>query len=382
MPADWPEIGTDVLDPPRHPGKIQWRWLPRRRPVFGVGSTIAPSIIFVACGVLIGPSGANLMSVRVLDRLDMLVSVALSVLGVFIGLGLTTIPRESARHTLAGAAVGAVLSMLIVAGGLSLLVSAWGLPLPMPAVLLAGIVGICASASAAGHRGRSPMQQRAAHLADVDDVPLVLLGTVAVAVLAGGGAESVVLRLALTLAAGVGIGIAGWLLFERAAGPAERGVFVTGAVLLVAGAGAYLGTSPLLAGSIAALVWARAPGMADRIGAADLRVLQHPLLAVLLIVAGALIEWSPAVVWMASALVLLRLVGKLLASFALAPMLHVRPALLASAMLPPGVLGIALALNVRQVLGGDAGVIVAAVTVAAVAAELVAMFLPADQDPF
>jgi hypothetical protein len=212
----------------------------------------------------------------------------------------------------------------------------------------------------------------------MDDVPLVILGAVAVAVAGGGGAPFVTLRLALTVAAGAAIGFAGWLLFDRATGAAERGVFVTGAVLLLAGMGAYLGTSPLLTGGIAALVWVRAPGAADRITAADLRVLQHPLVSLLLIIAGALIEWNRVVLWVAAAIVLLRLMGKLVASFAVAPMLQIRPGLAATALLPPGVLGIALALNVRQVLGSETGVLVAVVTAAAATSEILAAFLPRE----
>jgi len=51
---------------------------------------------------------------------------------------------------------------------------------------------------------------------------------------------------------------------------------------------------------------------------------------------------------------------------------------LATALLPPGVMGIALALNVRQVLGNEAGEVVGVVTAAAVASEILAVFMPAD----
>jgi hypothetical protein len=108
-------------------------------------------------------------------------------------------------------------------------------------------------------------------------------------------------------------------------------------------------------------------------------VLQHPLIVLLLLVAGALVEWSAAMLWLAAALVLLRLVGKLLASLAIARVVRISPALLASVLLPPGIMGIALALNVRQVLATEDNVIVPAVTVAAVATEILAAFLPAEQ---
>jgi hypothetical protein len=142
----------------------------------------------------------------------------------------------------------------------------------------------------------------------------------------------------------------------------------------------YLGTSPLLSGCIAAVVWVRAPGAADRITAADLGALQHPMVSLLLIFAGALIEWNAVVLWVAGSVVILRLLGKLLASVAVAPMARVSPALLATVLLPPGVMGIALALNARQVVGSDIGGIVAVVTIAAGTSELVAAFLPLSSE--
>ncbi len=337
-----------------------------------------PTIFFILWGVALGPAGIDVLSQAVLDRFDLVVSVALAVAGIYVGLGLSGIPREWMRDALVGGAVASAVTIVAVTGGLFVLVASWGMRLPMDALTYAVIVGICASVSAALHTDTSPETRRAASLADADDVPLVLLGSVAVAVLAAGGFGLVVTRLVLTVGAGAAIGLAGWLLFDRASGSAERGVFVTGAVLLVAGIGTYLGTSPLLAGGIAALVWVRAPGPADRITASDLRVLQHPLVALLLICAGALIEWSGAVLWVTAAVVLLRLTGKLLGGMAVARMLQIRPGVLVTALLPPGVLGIALAVNARLVVGHDVAGIVSVVTVAAGASELIAAFLPRD----
>jgi len=75
---------------------------------------------------------------------------------------------------------------------------------------------------------------------------------------------------------------------------------------------------------------------------------------------------------------LLRLVGKILASVAVAPLVRVRPGLLATALLPPGVLGIALAINASHVLGGDSALLVGIATTAAAASEALAMFLPGE----
>jgi hypothetical protein len=209
---------------------------------------------------------------------------------------------------------------------------------------------------------------------DLDDVPLILLGTLAVAVASGRPVTSSVV---LTGLASLLAGTAGWLLFDRARGDAERGVFVTGTVLLLGGIAAYAGTSPLLSGCIAALFWHRAAGAADRIIAADMGRLQHPLVALLLIVAGAWIQWSLALLWIAAPLVLLRIVGKLLGSAAASRITGIAAGLLATVLLPPGVLGIALALNVHQVHGG-ATLLVSGVAVAAIVSELLSALLPVE----
>ncbi|MGE0462285.1 MAG: hypothetical protein AB7Q16_13025 [Vicinamibacterales bacterium] len=372
----WPEVGRDALDPPEPPARR--RWLPRRRLALGVGDTLAPSLVFIAIGVALGPSGSHVLSRAVIERAEPLVSVALAVLGVFVGVGTTTIPRAAAREAYLAGALGSLVTTLVAAGGLWFLLEAWAVPLPIPAAACAAFLGIAASASAVTHAGLSESARRVTRMADVDDVPLIVFGSVAVAWLGGNESASAASRLVASVVSGAGIGLAGWLLFERATGTPERGVFVTGTVLLMAGTGMYLGTSPLLTGFVAALVWVRAPGVADRIGVNDLRVLQHPLLALLLIVAGATIEWTLVVVWAAVAIVLLRLVGKILASVAVAPIVRVRPGRLATALLPPGVLGIALALNASHVLGGDSHVLVGIATAAAAASEALAMFLPGE----
>ena len=382
MPAgsDWPEIGRDVLDPPRPPPQGGWRLLPRRRLALGVRATAAPTALFILCGIALGPSGLSLLTPGVLNRLDIVVSVALAVLGVFVGLGMMSIPRRSAEDALIGGAAASTTTIGAVASGLFLLLASWQLRLPIDALAFASMVGICCSASAALHSSANVGLGRAAYLADADDVPLVLLGAIAIAALAGGSAAEIAVRLGLTIVAGLSIGAAGWLLFDRATGAAERGVYVTGAILLIAGAGAYLGTSPLLCGCLAAVVWVRAPGAADRITAGDLAALQHPLVAILLIFAGSLIEWTPPVLAIAAAVLLLRLAGKLLASLVVARLLRIPPAILATALLPPGVVGIALALNAEQVLGRETATIVGVVTLAAGASELVAAFLPRDTE--
>jgi hypothetical protein len=376
--VDWPELGRDVLDPQPSAARQRWAWLPRRRLALGVGATAAPSLIFILIGAALGPHGLGILGPAALAGLEGVVWVALAVIGVFIGLGLANIATRSTSRVLMSGLLTSAITIVTVAGGLYLLLEQAQVHLPAYTPAASLLIGICASVSAAIHTSGATGGEidRAAHVADLDDVPLIVLG---VALVAGFADGSTALRLALTAAAGVAIGTAGWLLFERA-DVHERAVFVTGAVLLLAGIGAYLGTSPLLSGCIAALVWVRAPGAADRITARDLRMLQHPLVALLLIVAGAFVEWSTVVLWVTGCIVVLRLTGKLLGSLAAARLVDVSPAVLATLLLPPGIMGIALALNARQVLGPDYAWIVSAVTASAVASEVLTAFLPRDYE--
>jgi hypothetical protein len=376
--ADWPELGRDVLDPQPSAVRASWFRLPQRRLALGVGATATPTLVLVLLGAALGPNGLAVLGDAALDSLEAVVWVALAVIGVFIGLGLANIATRSTTRVLTSGLITSLITIVTVSVGLYLLMAQAQVHLPAYTPAASLLIGVCASVSAAiqTSAGSSAELQRAAHLADLDDVPLIVLG---VALVAGFAGESMILRLALTAAAGAAIGVAGWLLFEHA-DVHERGVFVTGAVLLLAGIGAYLGTSPLLSGCIAALVWVRAPGAADRITARDLGMLQHPLVALLLIVAGARVGWSVVVLWVTGCIVVLRLTGKLLGSIAVTRLAHVSPAVLASVLLPPGIMGIALALNAHQILGTDYAWIVSAVTTSAVATEILAAFLPRDYE--
>jgi hypothetical protein len=145
---------------------------------------------------------------------------------------------------------------------------------------------------------------------------------------------------------------------------------------MLAGIGAYLGTSPLVSGCTAAVVWSRVPGPADRITAHDLRALQHPLVALILIFAGATVEGTLVALWAAALLVVLRLATKLLVSVFVSRLVDASPSLLASILLQPGVLGVAMALNAWLVLGDGYRWVVSAVAIATVATEALALFAP------
>jgi hypothetical protein len=372
-PGEWSELGQDELDvissrPPR------FRWLPYRRRALGTHASALPTLLFIVTGAALGPEGLNVLTDSFIAQSQALVWVGLAVIGVFVGLGLAAPSATPNREVLPTAAVIALMTIGVLSGGFYILASQSLLPLSGHLGAGSVLVALCASVSASIPTSAVSSRELllVARLADIDDLPLLAAGIVVLATLTGGSGA---LRVAATVIAGGAIGLAGGLLFSRAT-PTERGLFATGALLLLAGIGAYLGTSPLVSGCAAAVVWSRVPRPADRITAEDLRALQHPLIVLILIFVGAAIEATLAVLWAAALIVVLRLAAKLLVSVVALRIANVSPSLLASILLQPGVLGVAMALNAWMVLGNDYRWIVSAVSIATITYEVLALFLP------
>ena len=350
--------------------------LPRRL-ALGFSPSRTPGLLFVAIGFALGPGLANLLSADVVAQLDPVVSMALALVGAFIGAGFA-----GTRHS--GAALGGALGQAAVTfGGVSIamwfLLDRWQMPLPVDLATAALMLGICSAASAAIHPlGRdSPQMTYAATLADLDDIPIIILATLAVPI--AGGVEMLWTTLAVAVFGAITIALAGVLLFARAHTTAERGVVVTGTLLLLGGIAAYTNTSPLTTGLLAGLVWQRSTRTAAFIGA-DFERLQHPLLALLMIAAGATMQLSWALVWLAAPLALLRISGKTLGGLLFARVARLPAGLLSLVLLPPGVLGIALALNFQQVMGGGDTLLLSAITVSALVSEVFARFVLSRED--
>jgi hypothetical protein len=361
--------------------RVRTLLLPSRRVALGVREHAAPSLVFVAAGIVLGPESLGLLTGEVLAQLDPVISVTLALLGVFIGTGYATATDPRKLTWLAGATAQALVTLAAVATAMFVVLDRWRPPMPLDAVTMAGVLALCTAASAAV--GLDHAEPSRAHtvtqLADFDDVPLMIVGALIVPVIAG--ITNPLAAVLISLAGGLIVGGAGVLLFTRARTIPERGVFVTGTVVLLGGTAAYASASPLATGCVAGLVWAVAhgTGSSSSLVESDLRRLQHPLVALLLVIAGASIQFTYALAWLCAPLVLFRLAGKLLASLAVARAMQVGPALVGAILAPPGILGIALALNVQQVLNTGDTILVASVTVATVIAELLAVvLLPGD----
>ena len=376
--GDWPEVGHDDLDVPGVRALRTPRWWPQRRLTLGSAPTSTPALLFVVIGLVCGPHGLNVLSPAAIANSQALIWVGLAVIGVFIGLGLSAPSTADKRALLVTSAAIAVTTLVIMAAGVYLVSVQVAIPLPGPPAVAALLVALCTSVSAAlPVAARASLQLvQAASLADLDDVPLVFGGGLVLAMLTG---DLAAMRIVATVAAGAGLGLAGSLLFSHAS-ETERGLFVTGTVLLLAGVAAYLGTSPLVSGCVAAVVWSRLPGTADRISGRDLRVLQHPLVVLILVFAGATLEFTLVAVWMAALALVLRLAAKLLVSVLMSRRAAASPVLLASMLLQPGILGVALAMNTWLLVGNDYRWLVSAVVLATAASEVMSLFQPVPWD--
>ena len=345
----------------------------RTHAALGLRPLTAPVMLFIPLGVLLGQNVLGIISANALAHLDIVISVGLATLGVFIGIAAGREGKQPTR-LLAASTIEAGITIAVVSAAVLVLLGIWSMPIELPMLVVALALGVCASASAAPsvEAGDAAVRIVAARVADLDDVMPILLGGFVLS-LAGDRTESPFAATALTVGVGLATGLCGWLLVERSEG-AERGVFVLGALALLAGAPAYLGLSPLLGGMAAGFFWVIAPGQCDVIVARELRKVQHPLIVLLLIIAGARLLPSLAGVWLFAPYVVFRFAGKVLGGWTasrLAP--GVAPSDLGAYLIPPGVIGIAFALNLHQVAGAAAAPLVFAATAGAIACEALAI---------
>jgi hypothetical protein len=372
--------GLDPLDRrlglPRPPSPLVWLLsLLRTRSALGLAPSLTPAVIFLTLGALLGPGALGLITPRGLDRLNVPVTIALAVLGVLVGIGLGRDIRAAVRLFVA-ASLESLITILAVAAATIYFTDQTGLPVGAPIAAFALALGLCASASSAtsADPDSEPVAAVATRVADLDDVLPIALAVVAFPLLAPSDGPAAWWLALAPLGLGASVGAIGWLLFERAESGAERVVFVIGALALAGGAAVYVRASPLAVGLVAGLFWTIAPGRTDRIVQEDLRKVQHPVVVLLLITAGALIAWSVTAAWLLAPYLIFRLAGKVGGAWFSARLVEVSAADLAAYLMSPGVLAVAFALNFRQTLPAAAGdTLLATVAIGTAAFELFAL---------
>jgi len=323
----------------------------RSRIALGLAPTPRPGLVLLPLGMALGPAGLNLLSDSVLSHLDPVVSVSLVALGIFAGLDLNVRRAREIRLLIAASFEAGVTTLVVGAG---VLAGQFQLALAGPATwqvaLVFGIAAAVSSTTSSTAPDRSA--SLAARVGDLDDVLPILLGGLVLAWMQWGVSVS-----ALSLAGQAGlialvIAAAGWLLIAQAPAESEQHVFVAGSLLLLGGAAAYLSMSALWIGLAGGLGWSVAGGPARDSIDRNMQYVQHPLMVLLLLVAGARLQPGVTAVALAAIYVACRVAGKLVGGWlARAVVMHDLPVDLGRRLLAPGVMGVAFALNVLQVTG-------------------------------
>lgn len=374
-------IGTDSLDSSmaaapaaRRPSHSRWR---RHRLALGLSPTPAPGLLLVI-GLAAGPAGLNLLSRDVLSYVAPAVSAALAALGVLIGLGFD-VRRPHEVRLLGAASIEAGLTILLVAAGVTLAPSLQASP--DVSVWLALILGICASASStAPAADPTALDSVATHIGDLDDVlPIVLGGVVLATIRAGSPAAAAWLTVQCIVLA-MAVASAAWLLVAQSSSDSEQRVFTAGSVLLLGGIAEFLSLSALLMGLVAGIFWSGVGGGTRERVARDIRYLQHPLVVLLLLVAGAGVVFGHGVAVLTLIYLVLRLAGKVGGGWVARRMVSLElPLGLGLSLISPGVIAVAFALNVGHAGADPSGKIVAIVVAGSILSEMVALIVRARE---
>ncbi len=345
------------------------------RQILGWSGSSAPVAVLLLAGIGLGPRGINLLS-PVMPLLDPSVPVALAALGVLVGLGLGD-RRTDERRLFFAAGLHSLVIMLVVSGGVAA-VAMTVTPLEPPmfwTVIL--VCGICAATSLTLPSG-DPLEPRTPvrRLQELGVLLPILAGGLALAWIRAGTPLAALTLIAQASGVTIMLALAAWLLLGRASSETEERVFAVSALLLVSGVADALSLSALLGGLIAGVFWRFAGRQPRETIRRDVLFVQHPLLVLVLLLAGARAELSSASLLLGAGYLGARLIAQL-AGCALTHRVAgaSTPGELRLHLLPPGVFGVAFALNAVSVLGAEASIAHAAVVAGTIGSELVAVVM-------
>jgi hypothetical protein len=354
------------------------RW-PLRRLALGLSPTPRAGLALLLVGTALGPHGLRVISDAALTLLDPAVSTALAALGVLVGFEIR-VRRPGEGGLFAAASLEAAATILVVGVGIAFTYGLSPASERIPS-LLAVALGVCAAPSSSAPRPGEPRHVLAARIADLDDVLPIVLGVVAVAWTRPGTPGAIAALIVQGGLIALAIAFAAWLLISQTSSESEQRVFAIGALLLLGGAAAHLSMSALWAGLLAGLFWNACSSPARDQIARDMRYLQHPLVVLLLIVAGARLEFSANLMRLAAAYVVLRTAGKLLGGWLAGRTARDLPRDLGLSLIAPGVAAIAIALDAGQALSlSDRETLFAIVLVGSLGSELLSILLPGQDE--
>jgi uncharacterized membrane protein SirB2 len=357
------------------------RWAARMRLALGLPPTPRPGLILIPLGMALGPHALGVLSDPVLTTVDPAVSVALAALGAFVGMDLEIRrPRGGFLLFLAASVEGGLTLLTVAAGVLAL--DALSPSTQTAPWLLALMLGVCAAPSSTADAPRGDHLKRARRIGDLDDVLPIVVGVLALAAFRQASPVAVAWLTLQTFSLALTIAAAGWLLVSRTSSVTEERVFAIGALLLLGGAAAYLSLSALFTGFVAGLLWHAAGAASRERITRDLGYLQHPLIALLLIVAGARVALSMELAGLVGVYLTCRIAGKLIGGL-FASLIAGRdvPRDIGLSLMSPGIVGIAFALNVVQAHGNleSTTTLFAIVIAGSLVSDLLSLFAPSRE---
>jgi hypothetical protein len=148
------------------------------------------------------------------------------------------------------------------------------------------ILGICVGLLHCS-RGDPSLHRLATRVGDLDDVFPIVLGGLALALVHEISTAAAVWLTVQAITIALAVAVGGWVLITESASDSEQRVFTVGTVLLLGGVAEFLSASALLSGLVAGALWGSIGGGTRENIARDVRHMQHPLVVLLLIIAGA-----------------------------------------------------------------------------------------------
>jgi len=367
-----PDLPVDDL---RAPADGMGRGPQGWRHFWGWSGKSAPVAMLLIAGVGLGPLGINLFS-PAMPLLDPVVPVALAALGVLVGLGLGN-RRMDERRLFSAAWLQALVTMLIVSGGIAMVIPRVLSPDVRLFWTVIVVCGICAATSLTLPTG-DPLEPRtpAARVMELGVLLPIVAGGLALAWLRAGSPIGAVTLVAQAAGITLMLAAAGWLLLTATSSETEERVFAVSALPLVGGVADALSLSAPFVGLIAGVFWRIAGRHPRESIRRDVLFVQHPLLVLVLLLAGARADLSLQALVLGAGYFVLRIAAQLASGMVARRVAGANvPSDLGQHLLPPGVFGVAFALNAVSVIGADASIAYAAVVVGTIGSELVAVAL-------
>lgn len=346
------------------------------RESLGWSATSAPVALLLLVGMGLGRDGVNLLTPAQLSLLDPVVPVALAALGALVGLG-TGGRRADDRRLFVAAALAAAVPMVVVAVGIAAIVLAATSIVVQPFWTLVGTCGICAATSLTLPTG-NPLHPRSlvTRIAELGVLLPIVAGGLLLATLGEGSPRGAVLLLVQASGVTLALSAASWLLLARTTSATEERVFVVAALLLVGGVADALSLSALFGGLVAGTFW-RAAGRRPREAISrDVLFVQHPLLVLVLLAAGARTELSAVSLGLGAGYLLLRVAGTFAGGALARRTIGVRaPRDLSRHLLPPGAFGVAFTVNAVAIAGAEGSVVLSAIVLGTIGSDVAAFLL-------